>query len=289
VWAGTPVYILQETRDGAWAKVQTPDCHGWIPSQALARVGPAFLAAWRQAVAQRGLTAVVATGVPVTDRHGVVRFQTYVGAAFPSGADEGGRSGILIPGRDPGTGMAMAETGFLPPGAGAGQPWACTPRHMAQLWKTLLGRPYGWGNLGFDNDCSGELKAFFTPFGLWLPRHSSEQIRSGWSTDLSGLDLAARIQQVRALGHPGLSLLWLEGHIMLYLGPLDYRTADGRAAKGFMTYQNLWGLRPTTGPAYRKIVGGSVLFPVLDRYPEAPELDSLANKRRLVLAHLDGP
>ena len=55
-----------------------------------------------------------------------------------------------------------------------------------------------------------------------------------------------------------------------------------------MSYQNLWGLRPRNPPDYRAIVGGSVLFPVLDFHPEGPELDSLANKKRLVLTYLDG-
>jgi hypothetical protein len=59
-----------------------------------------------------------------------------------------------------------------------------------------------------------------------------------------------------------------------YLGPWDpaFVAVDGSKATGFMTYQNLWGLRPKAPPDYRAIVGGSVLFPVLDRYPEQPEL-----------------
>ena len=179
----------------------------------------------------------------------------------------------------------MCATAFLPEGCGVRQPWPYTPGNVARLWKQLLGRPYGWGNLNLNNDCSGELKNFFTPFGLWLPRHSSSQREIGPTLDFSALGLAERMQAMAKFAQPYRTLIWIEGHIMLYLGPI--RQADGRA-NGFMTYQNLWGLRPKEGPDYRSIVGCSVLFPVLDSDPEAPELDSLANKRRLVITQLDG-
>lgn len=54
-----------------------------------------------------------------------------------------------------------------------------------------------------------------------------------------------------------------------------------------MTYQNLWGLRPRDLPDFRAIIGGSVLFPVLDHYPERPELGSLADRDRFVVTALD--
>jgi hypothetical protein len=74
---------------------------------------------------------------------------------------------------------------------------------------------------------------------------------------------------------------------MLYLGPVRYTAPDGAAAAGFMTYQNLWGLRPRNLPDYRALVGGSVLFPVLDTYPQAPDLRSLADRDRFVVTNLD--
>jgi hypothetical protein len=283
VWAGTPVYILQATADGVWSKVLSPDCEGWIPSRSLARVELGFVAEWRRAVAKRGLMAVVKTEAPVTDAHGHFQFKTFIGAVFPRGESQA----VCIPVRDPDTGQACLRKAFLPADAGVAQPWDYTPRHAAALWKSLLGRPYGWGNLGFNNDCSAELKAFFTPFGLWLPRHSADQKEMGRIVDLTGLAMADRIERLRALGQPYKTLLWIEGHIMLYLGPLDYQAADGQRAKGFMTYQNLWGLRPKMPPDFRKIIGASVLFPVLDHYPEEPGLDPPVNKRRFVLTFLD--
>ena len=283
LWAGTPVYLLAENQDHSWCKVLTADCAGWVSRDKVARAGATFIQMGRLAVARRPLEAVLRTQAAVRDERGLFRFQAYVGAVYPQA--KGG--GILIPATSAGTGDAIWQRAALAGGDAAAQPWACTRRHAAQLWSTLLGRPYSWGNINFGNDCSAELKAFFTAFGLWLPRNSVDQKDVGPGTDLTALSMADRIRTLRAIGHPYLSTVWIDGHIMLYLGPMDIRGADGALASGFMSYQNVWGLRPKTPPDYRRIIGGSVLFPVLDLYPEHPELDSLANKSRFVVTHLD--
>ena len=191
-----------------------------------------------------------------------------------------------MPGRSATSGRATLEPARLPAGTGVAQPWPYTPRHAARLWRTLLGRPYGWGNTGFQNDCSAELKQFFAPFGLWLPRHSSDQKDVGRTHDLGGLALHARLEALERTGRPYRSLVWIRGHVMLYLGPVRHQ-AEGATATGFMTYQNLWGLRPSELPDERAVIGGSVLFPVLDRYPERPDLRSLADGDTFVVTNLD--
>jgi hypothetical protein len=167
------------------------------------------------------------------------------------------------------------------------QPWPYTPRHAAALWRTLLGRPYGWGNAWLLNDCSAELKSFFAPFGLWLPRHSTHQKDAGRAVDLSALDLHGRLDTLARIARPYLTLVWIRGHVMLYLGPITYTAPDGASAAGFMSYQNLWGLWPKAPPDTRAIVGGSTLFPVLDRYPDQPELQSQADRPDFVATRLD--
>ena len=286
LWAGTPVYVLGESRDRAWSKVLAPCCAGWVRSQGLGLAAEGFVRQWQRAVRQRGLVAVIATATPVVDEGGTFRFQAFVGSVYPQGPARGGAWSILIPIRRDASGEAVGATASLAGDAGVRQPWPYTPRNAAWLWQTLLGRPYGWGNLDGLNDCSAELKQFFTPFGLWLPRNSAAPKDIGPATDLSALDLPARMEAIHRLARPYRTLLWIEGHVMLYLGPLP--PGAGAGETGFMTYQNLWGLRPKEPPDYRSVVGGSVLFPVYGTHPEAPELFSLAGRKRLVLTQLDG-
>jgi hypothetical protein len=284
-WAGTPVHVLARTRDGAWTKVLTDSCAGWVRSRSLALAGDRFVRRWRKAVHRHGLTAILETAAPVTDARGTFRFHGYVGSVFPGQVSRDGDRTILIPGRNHRTQQARVERGRVPGSTTASQPWAYTPRNAASLWRSLLGRPYGWGNMHFHNDCSAELKSFLAPFGLWLPRNSSDQRRAGTVVDLSALDLAGRLEAVVKEGRPYRTLLCNNGHVMLYLGPVD--GGVGHRERGLMTYQNMWGMRPKEKPDFRQIVGGSVLFPVLARYEGAPGLASQAGQDLFVMTHLD--
>ena len=40
-------------------------------------------------------------------------------------------------------------------------------------------QPYGYGGLYDNRDCSAMTRDLFAPFGLYLPRNSSEQARGG--------------------------------------------------------------------------------------------------------------
>lgn len=157
-------------------------------------------------------------------------------------------------------------------------PWTLTPRHMAQVMKQMIGRPYGWGNTLFYNDCSAETRSLFAPFGIWLPRHSSDQLRAGHRTDLRNADIDTRLRTLAERGKPLMTLIHIDGHIMLYLGNTQI---DGQTVP--MTYQNVWGLSPADN-SRRNVIGGSVILPLLKTYSEDPEARSLAGKRLFELS-----
>jgi cell wall-associated NlpC family hydrolase len=64
-------------------------------------------------------------------------------------------------------------------------PLKATPHNFSTIISKLLGRPYGWGNMYFYNDCSAELQSLYTPFGIWLPRNSAAQKEIGKMVDKS--------------------------------------------------------------------------------------------------------
>ncbi|MEJ0002815.1 MAG: NlpC/P60 family protein [Pararobbsia sp.] len=144
-------------------------------------------------------------------------------------------------------------------------PWQATPRHIAVLLKALIGRPYGWGNTGFYNDCSSELQSVFAPFGIWLPRHSSNQMTAGAKADVSALTPAQRIAYLANHGAPLRSIIYIGGHVMLYLGNT---TRDGAPVP--VVYQDIWGMRPAENTR-RAVIGGSVIMPLHGGGPRRPE------------------
>ncbi|MGV2290551.1 SH3 domain-containing protein [Trinickia sp. YCB016] len=269
---GTPLYVLGRSVDGGWDYVQTPDVQGWVRSDNVSLADKTFIDRWRR-TALGGLGAVIAASAPVIDGGGTFRFDAPAGTLLPLaslqlGAAPGKRV-VLVPARDL-DGRAVIQTAQLSDAQIAPMPYAATPRHLATLIKALIGRPYGWGNTGLYNDCSSELQSIFAAFGVWLPRHSSTQMSAGQMADLSASTPAQRLDYLVKNGQPMRTLIYIGGHVMLYLG----NTTRGTQTVP-VVYQDVWGLRPADN-SRRAVIGGSVIFPLLEQMPEDPALQSLA-------------
>ncbi|WP_243751319.1 SH3 domain-containing C40 family peptidase [Paraburkholderia sp. BL10I2N1] len=266
---GTPLYVLGSSLDGGWRYVQTPDVQGWVRSEDIGMVNDAFVDRWRDAT-HEALGAVTVALAPVRDSRGAFRFDAPAGSLLPLlPASAPGIRNILVPARNA-DGLAVIRTAQLSDAQISPMPLAATPRHLARLLKTLIGRPYGWGNTGLYNDCSSELQSIFVAFGVWLPRHSSTQMSAGRMTDLSGATPAERLDYVTRHGQPMRTLIYIGGHVMLYLGNTTRNKQELP-----VVYQDIWGLRPADNTR-RAVIGGSVILPLLERIPEDPMLESLA-------------
>jgi NLPC_P60 stabilising domain, N term/SH3 domain (SH3b1 type)/SH3 domain of SH3b2 type/NlpC/P60 family len=300
---GTPLYVLGGSVDGAWHYVQTPDVQGWVRSDGVGMADERFVDTWRAAAAS-SLGAVIVASAPVRDSRGVFRFDAPAGtllplapvkdtapgaapaavASTPNGAvtEPADARAVLVPVRDA-DGHALIRTATLSETQIAPMPLAATPRHLAMLMKTLIGRPYGWGNSGLYNDCSSELQSIFAAFGVWLPRHSSTQMSAGRMIDLSASTPAQRLDYLARHGEPMRTLIYIGGHVMLYIGNT---TRDGVTVP--VVYQDVWGLRPADN-SRRAVIGGSVILPLFEHIPEDASLQSLAATRTFQISILGAP
>lgn len=268
----TPLYILGRSRDGGWLYVLAPDAAGWIRSDSVGRVDARFIAQWR-AAAWHALGAITGAQVSVTDRAGVFRFSAPIGTVLPLVAAHGATRTVMTPVLDADH-RAQWHLADLAADDVVTMPLAATPANFAMVLRRLQNRPYAWGGSDIYNDCSLELKSLFTPFGVWLPRHSSEQVRGVDVIDLPTATPAARIAALREHGRPWLSVIDIGGHVMLYLGN---GLVDGHTVP--IVYENLWGLSPADG-SRRAILGQSVILPLLEHFPEDTGLASQADRPR---------
>ncbi|MGC2959836.1 SH3 domain-containing protein [Paraburkholderia graminis] len=313
---GTPLYVLGTSVDGAWHYVQTPDVQGWVRSDGVGMASERFVDSWRAASA-KSLGAVIGAFSPVRDSRGVFRFEAPAGTLLPlvaasadravrgrmrasapafdvsSNDNETGMDAnaapppptprtVLVPARGA-EGEALIRTAELDDTQIAPMPLAATPRHLATLMKALIGRPYGWGNSGLYNDCSSELQSIFATFGVWLPRHSSTQMSAGRMIDLSASTPAQRLDYLAAHGVPLRTLIYIGGHVMLYIGNT---TRNGVTVP--VVYQDIWGLRPSDN-SRRAVIGGSVILPLLEHIPEDATLQSLAGTPTFQISILGAP
>lgn len=275
---GTPVYILTESMDKAWKYVISPSVTGWVKSDDIATVSTEFVSEWTSL----GLTNLGAfIKQPVSVNVGKqFYFIARPGTILPFKNYQTGYFSAIIPVRNA-DGSASIKSVSLREDIFTGMPWQMTPMNIATLIKSMNGQPYGWGNTLFYNDCSSEIRSLMLPFGIFLPRNSAAQIKSTFrQVDLSDASPQERLDYLAKYGQPFTTLVYIPGHIMLYIGN---HLVNGKSVP--MTYQNLWGLRPKDADS-RSIIGSALFFPLLTMYPERPDLLSLADKAQFKLGFL---
>lgn len=276
---GTPVYVITESRDKRWKYVMSPTVIGWVHSENIAAVDLLFVTEWL-ALAEKNLGAFIKQPVSVQGGGGFY-FTARHGTILPFYSHQQGRFVVAVPVRRE-DGRALIRRVGLKEGEFAAMPWKMTPDHLATLMRSMSGRPYGWGNYNFNNDCSAEVRSLLMPFGVFLPRNSAAQIQAATRVvDLSKANMGERLRYLKEHGKPFTTLIYIPGHIMLYIGNA---VINGQNVP--MTYQNIWGLRPADSKS-RSIIGGAVFFPLLDTYPEAPNLISLAGKAQFKLGFIE--
>lgn len=141
----------------------------------------------------------------------------------------------------------------------------------------ILGQPYGWGGLFYHRDCSALVRDVVAPFGVWLPRNSAAQAKQGGRfVSLSALSLEEKKHRILAEGKPFTTLLWLKGHIMVYVGSLSGEP---------MALHNIWAVRVRTPQGtIQKIVIGRTVVTDLEPGSMLPDFDPAQS----LLARIEG-
>ncbi|RAP36212.1 hypothetical protein B1207_08655 [Legionella quinlivanii] len=281
IWSGTPLYVFAYSNDKAWALVLTPDAYfAWVKSNDIALASGEFINQW-QKTSRKKLIAITKTQTEVFDKTGSSQFTGYIGEVFPLVERNKRTTSVLIPAKD-NHNKAIIRVGLINSDSSEVMPVPATKKTISNLLRQLQNRPYGWGGAYFYNDCSQELKSLFTPLGIWLPRNSAQQGQLGSVVDLSQKNVDERLALLKEKGHPLMTLIYIGGHVMLYLGNKSTSNNESEA----ITYQNIWGLSPPTKDK-RYVIGQSLFFPLLKYYPENTDLSSLADKGYFKLVFLD--
>jgi cell wall-associated NlpC family hydrolase len=279
LYTSTPVYILGGSIDHQWYLVLTPrQVIGWVHASGIARTTKEFRQNWITLINKNGLAAIIKNQTSLIAQNDVAIGYGYVGSLFPIVDKQ------LI---------AVAQTGYN----GEANirytkylmhdmrvmPLLATIGNFELVIKSLQNIPYGWGGYNFYNDCSAELAALFTPFGYYLPRNSYDQshIKTGEAVDLSKYSISERLKYIINNGLPFRTLIHIPGHIMLYVGNKEINGIEYP-----VVYNDIWGLRPADS-SYRDVIGESLFFPLMIKYPENTDLLSLLDRKTVELVFLN--
>jgi cell wall-associated NlpC family hydrolase len=226
-----PLYISHYSKDHKWAFVRASYSFGWVKVQDIALVDRDFMRKF-----QIGVYAMsIKDNLRLYDekKHPVSLIK--LGALFPYNmvkncyfvAIKGYRGKAKLKRVKP------TQKGII-----AKIPLPFTPANVAKVAKEFYNEPYGWGG-GYEcRDCSATTRDFMGVFGVFLHRNSSKQAKDGEQIYIKGLAKKAKKRAIIKNAKPFRSLLYVPGHIVLYLG--EYRGEP-------VIMHTYWGIRKKNG------------------------------------------
>ncbi len=246
VHANEPIFISHLSSDGEWAYVFTTYATGWTPLSTLAYIDEDVAETWKRSQQ----ISFVAEHFPLTDLEGDFVLESRVGMRLPI---------ISI---EPTHYIALAITGGkehsaiytkvkVPLEMATRQTMNINQENMMRIVDLMLESKYGWGGLFEERDCSSMLRDLYAPFGVWLPRNSSEQSKVGRVVSLEDISLEEKKKRIIKEGVPFETLLYKKGHILLYLGEYEGE---------IVVMHNVWGIKTMhNGREGRTVIGRAVI------------------------------
>ncbi len=207
IYPNTPLYISHYSLDKRWAFVQAPYAAGWVKRDAIALVTDSFAEKfasgdydisikdnlWLLKNNKRVTLVKLGTIFPILNSKPIVAIKSKSGYAK---IEPLSYSGDIL----------------------AKKPLVMNAKNVAKIAQEFYNEPYGWGGKMQTRDCSATTRDFFAPFGIFLKRNSSKQAKAGDEIYIKGLHKNIKKEAIMQNAKPFQSLLFVPGHIGIYLG-----------------------------------------------------------------------
>jgi hypothetical protein len=232
----TPVFVSHYSKDKAWVYIQSGAVGGWVNINNIAFVSDEFIRQFKT----HNYSVAVAEKFPIYDNS----FREYVKVAtiFPKIENK-----YIIANKDFNHNAVITYIDIEDVNIDS-MPIKFNTENRIKIAKAMLDEPYGWGGLLNNRDCSSFTQDFFAPFGKFLQRNSRAQTKNGKYHDLSNFSKKEKKVYIRKHGVPFSTLVYLKGHIMLYIGSKQNEP---------LVMHNMWSVRlkDKRGRKYRHIIG----------------------------------
>lgn len=232
----TPLIVSHLSKDRAWAYVESSTVGGWVEIGTIAFVDNDFIQEFKTS----NYFVSVKEKFPIYDP--IFREYIKVATIFPKKNNK-----YIIAKRDD---NQNAYISFIDLNSDEveSMPLAFNSENRIKIAKQLIDEPYGWGGLLNNRDCSSFTEDYFATFGKFLHRNSKAQLSNGKYLDMSKLTNSEKKEFMKNNGVPFSTLVYLKGHIMLYIGIKENEP---------LVLHNMWSVRlkDSDGRKYRHIIG----------------------------------
>ena len=256
-----PLHISHFSKDKRWAFVRASYSFGWVKTSDLALVDRNFIKAFKN----DNYAMVIKDDMRLYDEKKKALSIVKLGALFPIAKD--GKSYLVAKRNKKGQGsihkVKVQNAKHI-----AKKPLAFTSKNVAMLAREFYGEPYGWGGSYECRDCSATTRDFLGAFGIFLRRNSSKQAKDGTSIPMKHWPKAYKKKFINENAEPFRSLLYVPGHIVLYLGQYNGEP---------VIMHTYWGVRKNDGT---KLITGRTIITTTEPGKERSDV-----KERAKLIH----
>ncbi len=204
-----PLYISHFSKDRKWAFVRASYSFGWVKTSDLALVSSDFIKTFKNG----NYAVVIKDNLRLYNNKKDISL-VKIGALFPISNDHR----YLVASRDAKGRAHIEKVKVENANIIAKKPLPFTAKNVSMLAKEFYGEPYGWGGSYECRDCSATTRDFLGAFGIFLRRNSSKQAEDGDNISIAGLAKAQKKKKIIKDAEPFRSLLYVPGHVVLYLG-----------------------------------------------------------------------
>lgn len=261
--ANTPIVIKHITKDNSWVYIQTALASGWVPIQDIAYTNKKFI---KKFTSYSTHIYITNDNISLFSTDKTYLYKISLGMIYPL-ISKNKRNYKVLVARVGKKRKAYLDFARISKQNAIKAPLKMTRKNIATLSNKLINQPYGWGGLFNNRDCSSMLRDLFSPFGIWLPRNSKSQSKHiGKKTKISHLSDSKKENYILENAIAYKTLLWLPGHIMLYIGNKNNKA---------LVFHNVWGLR--TIDEMKRIIIGKAVITTLTPGSEINHIDKTFN------------
>lgn len=224
----TPIAIYHTSGNGQWYYVQAPYARGWVRSQDVAIFEDREELRKYADPYNAPANYLIVTGESIPlfrdSSFQKIILRASMGTMIPIASQAETVWTVWLPRKAP-DGRARREKAYVHPQSDVSRGFLpYTQRNVVNQAFKLLGTRYGWGGSYNGRDCSGFVHDVFLTVGVALPRGSKAQSLVG--TPINYFSKSTTNEEKIAFlrtATPGITLLRMPLHMMLYLGEVEGR------------------------------------------------------------------
>lgn len=247
--ANKPLFVSHYSKDKEWVYAFSSFTSGWIKSSEIAFLKKEYIDLWQKAQQ----IFLVKEDVPIYSSDGTFLFSSKIGMMLAL-ISENDKNFTALAISSYKNSSPKYEKVKISKDMARKDILNLDRKALTSIMSEVFKSNYGWGGMYGQRDCSSMLRDMYAPFGIWLPRNSSQQAKVGKIIKLEDLSDEEKISIIKTSAVPFQTLLYKKGHIVLYVGTFKDE---------IIVFHNTWGIKTKKDDVEGRVVIGKSVFSTL--------------------------